>query len=153
MNETVLTRKFARFAAALKVGDFESIAEWLDPEFVVHEAAGLPYGGTYRGAEGWRELSRAVVTQYSDFRFEPLELIESVDGNLVVRFAISGRSCRSGKEFSTTVLEFWRFRNGLLAEILPHYWDTHLLAELDDDQGRPAPPPPHDGSGAPREDG
>lgn len=118
-------------ARSLKAGDFGAIAPLLHADFAVHEAASLPYSGTYKGIDGWRNLSRAVVKTWEDFRFEIIEHHGSVADTLVVRFAISGRSRRSGKTFDTTVLELWRFRDRLLIEITPYYWDTAELAAVD----------------------
>jgi ketosteroid isomerase-like protein len=120
-----------RFIAALSAGDFDTIGGMLDPDFVVQEADGLPYAGSYRGLEGWRALSKAVITTWSGFKLHPLEFLGETEETFVVRFAISGRSRKTGTPFESTVMELWRFRGPLLREIIPYYWDTHLLAEAD----------------------
>lgn len=117
-------------APALRAGDFGAIAPLLHPDFVVHEAPSLPYAGDFHGVEGWRDLSRAVVGAWEDFRFDIVEHHGSPARTMIVRFRISGRSRRTGKAFDTTVLEMWRFRDGLLAEITPYYWDTAGLAAV-----------------------
>lgn len=120
-----------RFFPALAAGDFAAMAPMVDPDFVVYEADGLPYAGTYRGLDGWRKLSRAVVATWAEFKFHALEFPGDTENSLVVRFAISGRSRKTGKTFETTVLELWRFRHNRLCEIVPYYWDTRHLAEID----------------------
>lgn len=120
-----------RVIAALERADFAAIGAMLEPDFAVHEAAGLPYAGTYRGIDGWRALSRAVVKTWVDFKFAPLEIFACSPDAVVVRFAIAGRSRKTGKAFDTTVLELWRFRNERLREIVPYYWDTFELATID----------------------
>lgn len=120
-----------RFLAALQAGDRDAMAEMLDPDFIIEEAEGLPYAGIYRGLDGWLALSRAVVGTWSGFRISPVEYPGESADSFVVRFAISGRSRRTGKAFETTVLELWRFREGRLAAILPYYFDTHALAMAD----------------------
>lgn len=116
---------------ALRAGDFATLATLLHPDFRVREASGLPYAGIFHGAEGWRQLSRIVVKTWDGFRFDVIEHHGSPAGTMIVRFAISGRSRRTGRPFETTVLELWRFRDGLLAEIVPYYWDTAELAAID----------------------
>jgi ketosteroid isomerase-like protein len=120
-----------RFFAAVSTGDFTAISGMLDPDFVVHEAAGLPYAGTYRGIDGWRDLSKAVISTWADFKIRPLEFLGETDDTFVVRFALSGRSRKKGTSFETSVLELWRFRAGRLCEIVPYYWDTHHLAMIE----------------------
>ena len=56
-----------------------------------------------------------------------IEYLGETEDTLVVRFAISGKSRKTGKVFDSTVMELWRFRDDHLCEILPYYWDTHLL--------------------------
>lgn len=125
-------RKFCeRFIAAMSAGDFETQGSMLHDGFVVHEAAGLPYAGDYHGIDGWRALSKAVVATWAGFRLQPLEFLGETEDTFVVRFAISGRSRKTGKVFESTVLEIWKFSGWQLREITPYYWDTHELALAD----------------------
>jgi ketosteroid isomerase-like protein len=103
----------------------------LDPEFILVEAESLPYGGTYKGLEGWRELSASIVRQWAGFKLTLLEYISSSENSLVVRFRISGRSRKTRRQFDTTVLELWRFRDNRLLEVHPYYWDTYALMVAD----------------------
>lgn len=123
-----------RFLLAMNKGDFEATAEMLDPEFVVEEAAGLPYAGTYHGIAGWRTLCEAVIRTWAQFDLKLLEFLGETSDSLVVKFAISGRSRQTQRPFETTVLELWRFRDGRLLRIDPYYFDTHLLAIANDAQ-------------------
>jgi ketosteroid isomerase-like protein len=120
-----------RFVASMSVGDFDALAVMLDEDFVVHEADGLPYAGDYHGIAGWRALSQAVVSTWGSFRLKPLEFLGETADTFVVRFAISGRSRKTGKSFESTVLELWKFNGARLREITPYYWDTHALALAD----------------------
>jgi hypothetical protein len=121
------------FLAALAAGDFETIGGMLDPGFTMREADGLPYGGVYEGVEGWRRLLPLIGKTWAGLKVRPIEFPAEGADALVVRLALSGRSRKTGRPFETTVMELWRFREGRLAEILPYYWDTHLLAEADRD--------------------
>ena len=44
------------FFAAFKAQDTATMEALLAPDFVIHEADGLPYAGTYQGFAGWMEL-------------------------------------------------------------------------------------------------
>ena len=122
-------QKFSeQFLAALQSGDQAALGEMLHPEFEVEEAAGLPYGGVYRGIQGWLELSNAVIGTWSKFRLQLIEYAGESADSLVIRFAISGRSRKTGKPFESTVLELWKFKDGKLLRIHPYYFDTQLLA-------------------------
>lgn len=120
-----------RFMAALRTGDFDTQRTILAPDFVCTEADGLPYRGTFHGPDGWQTLAMTVGRTWSGFRLELLEFVAETGDNVVWRFAISGKSRRTGTPFQSTVLELWRFRDGKLGEILPYYFDTNLLALAD----------------------
>jgi ketosteroid isomerase-like protein len=119
-----------RFLAAVAARDARTVELMLAPDFTVTEAAGLPYGGTYQGSQGWRELMKAVFALWPDFKARPVEYFGEGDDTLVVRFAISGRNPDTDVAFESTVLEIWRFRGGQIVRIEPYYWDTHHLATL-----------------------
>jgi ketosteroid isomerase-like protein len=120
-----------RFLTALGKADWPTMHAMLDPDFEVVEAAGLPYAGTYRGAEGWKQMSDAVLATWSKFRLGPPEILGETEDTVVVRFDMKGCSRRTGTPFETSVLELWRFRGDKLVRIEPHYFDTHLLAMAD----------------------
>lgn len=111
----------------MRSGNQAAMREMLHPEFEVEEAAGLPYGGNYRGIQGWLELCNAVAGTWGQFRLQLIEYAGESPDSLVIRFAISGRSRKTGKSFESTVLEFWKFKDGKLFRIHPYYFDTQLL--------------------------
>lgn len=119
-----------RFLAALGIGDFETMGALMQPDFVVHEPAGLPYAGDFHGLDGWRELSSQIVAAWAGFKLLRKEFYGETADTLVVMLFLKGRSRKTGKRFETSVLELWRFREGRICEITPHYWDTHTLAAL-----------------------
>lgn len=122
---------FDRFMAATRTGDKAALAEMLHPEFELIEPTGVPYEGTFRGLDGWRTLSKAVVQSWDDFQVEPIAFPGESADSFVVNLRLSGRSRKTGKPFSMSVLEVWTFREGKLLRISPHYFDTHLLAKID----------------------
>jgi uncharacterized protein len=118
------------FIDAVRKGDFETLAPMMTADFVCHEADGLPYGGEYRGLDGWQRLLKRVVETWAGFRLETLAILGETADTIVLRFRLVGRSRRTGTPFDTTVMELWRFEDGKLAEIWPYYWDTAELARI-----------------------
>jgi ketosteroid isomerase-like protein len=51
------------------------------------------------------------------------------DEHFAALHRFQGRATRSGLAFDTSIFELWRFRDGLIFDIRPYYWDTNLLAE------------------------
>lgn len=120
-----------QFLTVMRAGDKSAMEAMLHPEFEVEEALGLPYAGIYRGIDGWLDLCKAVVKTWGKFQLQFIEYAGESEDSLVIRFAISGQSRNTGKSFESSVLEFWKFRDGKLFRIYPYYFDTHLLATAD----------------------
>lgn len=111
------------------------VKDLLDPDFVLIEPDGLPYGGTYRGPEGWWTLYRRILSTWTDLRNETLFILGNPDGeDFAFMMRLTGRSSKTGKPFETTVMEHWVVRNGRVLSILPHYYDTKYLWDLDHEQ-------------------
>jgi ketosteroid isomerase-like protein len=120
-----------QFLAALAAGDWVAMDAMLHPDFEVIEADGLPFAGIYRGPKGWRELSNAILATWSGFQLRLLEMHGGDEDAAILRFAMSGRSRKTGRAWETTALELWNIRDGKLLRIDPYYFDTDLLAKAD----------------------
>lgn len=109
----------------------EGTALYFHKDFTVVEADGLPYAGTYRGAEGFLHLIGKVTQHWSDLEIETLQVIGAPDGDVfAIEMSMKGVSSTSGKSFSTSVCEIWTVKDGRIFSIRPYYWDTRLMAEL-----------------------
>lgn len=124
---------FERFMAATRTGDKAALTEMVHPDFELIEPTGVPYAGAYRGVDGWRKLSKAVIEAWEDFRVEPLAFPGETGNTFTVHMRLSGRSRKTGRPFSMSVLELWTFKDGQLTSIAPHYFDTHLIAQINSD--------------------
>ncbi|NIM69795.1 MAG: hypothetical protein GTN86_04050 [Xanthomonadales bacterium] len=118
-----------RLYAAAAAEEWDEFAQWIHPEFVIRESAALPYAGSYQGVDGFRQLVRAVFTHFHRLYAEPGHYMEGED-HVAAIVRLHGTGKRSGRAFETSVLELFRFRDGLVVEILPYYWDPQLIHEL-----------------------
>ncbi len=120
-----------RFSALVMAGDRENAAALVHPEFVLTEAEGLPYGGKWHGFDGLLSLLGVMAETWADLAIETRSLIGEPEGTeFGLLMQIAGKSTVTGKTFSTTAFEHWVVRDGKIAEISPHYWDTQALAAL-----------------------
>jgi len=93
-----------------------------DAEVIVPES--LPWGGTYRGPDGFKEMVGQFLSQFEDFR-------PDIEGRFRGRerpgvpLDTWGRS-KAGKEMSSRALWLYRLRDGKVvrAEIFPDTADT-----------------------------
>jgi len=128
---TVVTDHVAlveRFFEQLRAGNLDGCLQCLHPDSEIYEPDGIPYGGRYRGPEGFGQLVAAVSEL---FEFE----INSVDAHAIGDRAMSILdatfvSRTTGKRLDTTVVEIYQFTDGLIsfADIFPK--DTRAIYGL-----------------------
>ena len=120
-----------KFISAAQSLDDETVAALMHPAFVVHEAAGLPYAGEYRGLEGWQRLFSTVTGIWKDVAIKTEMYIGADDAeDFAVLMIFSGKSPDGQQPFQTRILENWRLQDGKVIEVWPHYWDTHEMRML-----------------------
>lgn len=110
-------------------GRFEELGELVHPDFIVFEDFGMPYGGIYRGPDGFAELVSKVVATWDGLQTECLSLLDEPGGDGVLMvMRLTGRSHSSGRTVEAQTSEFWRISNGRLAEGRVWYFDTPTVA-------------------------
>lgn len=119
-NTTETRRVVSACYAAASANDAAAIAELMDPDVVLHEAASLPNAGVHRGLDA---VMRAMVPVFELFDLSRLRLERIVvDGEWGIGLVDIPLRGRDGE--SCAVSEVYRVRNGRVVEIRPFYWDT-----------------------------
>jgi uncharacterized protein len=116
------------FTDALRSGDIRACAALLDDSNVFSEAASLPFGGDYVGAEGFRRMLGAVSR---DFRVEldPPEIAGTGDWvAVVVRGTFTSRATR--RSMPVDCVDIYRLRDGKIVRVDVHYKEPAALAAL-----------------------
>ena len=100
----------------------------ISDDLVLHEAEGLPFGGTYRGPEGFVELMQRIRADYPSFRFE----LDCLVGDGVENVLFQGRMSADTPNGHLTmpVMERWRFENDKAVEIIVCWHDTKRAAAM-----------------------
>jgi ketosteroid isomerase-like protein len=112
-----------RFVNALFANDWDTVAALTHPDFELREPDALPYGGVYKGVEGfkrcWELIPQAShVTEHLDtirnhFSEDP--------DSIVVELEFRGRRRDTGEQFASKVMEQFEFRDGKVVAIVL-YW-------------------------------
>lgn len=115
-----------QFVAAVFAGDQATLRTLIDDNFLLKQDKNLPYGGEYRGADGFFTFLEAFGQAYE---IEALEktgtFVSNDDPNIIVfEFSFRGKLAESGIAFNTTMLEPWTFRNGKVIAITPHWFEV-----------------------------
>jgi len=118
----------AIFAGA-HAGDWPAVEALMHDDFVIVEAASMPYPGEFRGKDALQRVLGIVRDTWADLKITPQGMISGGD-LVVVSVQLSGRSVRTGEAFDMPLLERWRVRDGKAVEVWPFYFDTGLLARI-----------------------
>jgi ketosteroid isomerase-like protein len=112
-----------RFVDALFANDWGTMATLVHPDFELREPAALPYGGVYKGLDGfkrcWELIPQAShVTEH----LETLRTFFSEDpDSIVVELDFRGSKRSTGEKFGSKVMEQFDFRDGKIVAITL-YW-------------------------------
>ena len=106
----------------------EKAREYIAEDFVINEARSLPFGGEWKGPEGFVALMKAIPAAFPNFHFEPGPMVS--DGHSMVVFSgtISGDTPHG--RFSQPFLEYWICRDGKVVSALPVWHDTKAVMDL-----------------------
>ncbi|WP_461136567.1 nuclear transport factor 2 family protein [Spirosoma lituiforme] len=114
---------------AVARNDLPAVLESLAEHVVVHQAASLPYGGTYHGHEGFLKMGTAIFNTWDDFQTQPDEFLDAGEW-VIVRAVMRGKAHQTGKPLDMRLTEMWRLNDSKVVEIIPFYWDTAATAQL-----------------------
>ena len=89
-------------------------------EIVVPES--LPWGGTYRGPEGFKEMIGKLVSNFDEVKPEPQEFLEADGGHVVVTVKGAGTT-KSGNELTGDSIWLYKVDDGKI-EHAEFYGDT-----------------------------
>lgn len=112
-------------------GDVPAVLAQLGPELEIHEPESLPFGGVYRGPQGFLQLLSKIAETVRALEIKP-ERIFGQDDVVVVMSRLSGVVSGSPERVGTPLIERWTFRDGRPAELWAFYFDAAALT--------PAPP-------------
>ena len=117
---------YDQLVIALRGNDDVTARTFFHPDFQVHEDPGMPYGGTFHGADGFIALRRKVRTYWQ------LEILSKCVApqadRLVIVLRLSGQPEGPVATMATMVTVVWTFREGKASEATVLYFNTPPIA-------------------------
>lgn len=112
-----------RFVDALFANDWDTMASLIHPDFELREPDALPYGGTYRGIEGFRKCWELIPqSSHETEHLDTLRTYFTDDADsIVVELDCRGVRKDTGERFESRVMEQFEFRDEKLVAITI-YW-------------------------------
>jgi ketosteroid isomerase-like protein len=113
---------------AMHRADGAAVLAHLAPDVAIHEAESLPYGGTYRGPEGFGQLVGRLLEVFEKTDLAVDRILDAGD-HIVAELRGTMQVRATGERFPVRVAEIWRLCDGKVVELRPFYWDTALVVE------------------------
>lgn len=114
-----------RFVTAVFAGDTETIRELAAPDFVMREGSGLPFAGTFAGADGFLAFLGIFAATFDIELLAPVRSFLAQDPDVIAfEFTLKAVVRATGERFESSLIEVWTFRDGKVAAILPHYFNV-----------------------------
>lgn len=124
---TDLLRSFEdRFVA----GDLDYVLSILDDDIVIHECEHVPYPGDHHGKDGFLKLAEAFNACWDIQTELDLEILPAGDEKVLVLVKFDAIAKQTGKPIAMRIAELYTIKDGKLADIVVHYWDTAAMAEV-----------------------
>ena len=117
------------FNDALARGDVAGMVDFLDPQVEWRAPESVPWGGTFRGHEGFREFLGKVLDQPAEFRREMLEYLDAGE-RIVVLLRQMGRRKGSDTEYDVPEVHVWTIRDGKIVDFEGSFDTATVLRTL-----------------------
>ena len=117
------------FNDALARGDVAGMVDLLDPQVDWRAPESVPWGGNFRGHEGFREFLGKVLAQPAEFRREMLEYVDAGE-RVVVLLRQMGRPKGGDTEYDVPEVHVWTVRDGKIVEFEGSFDTATVLRTL-----------------------
>jgi ketosteroid isomerase-like protein len=104
--------------------DVPAMLEFLDPRIEWRGSESLPWGGTFRGHDGFREFFAMVADRIAEFRREKQRYLDAGE-RIVVLLRSIGRA-KGGTGWDLPEVHVWTVRHGK-AVSMDNYIDTEIV--------------------------
>jgi hypothetical protein len=105
-----------RFYDAVAQGRVDAVLDLLHPQVEWRAPESLPWGGTFRGHDGFREFFAKVVDQPAAFRREVREYLDA-GARIVVPLRLFVRSSGGDPECEVAEIHVWTVRGSKIVDL------------------------------------
>lgn len=134
MSQTEIQKKnIAMMQTALKnafAGNFDVLKPLIADDFVIYEAEGLPFGGVFRGMEGYVKCMKGIESFFTNKTLAPPEFVPAGDSRVLMITELDAEITKNGQHVKMPSVSIWDFKNGKIAVVRPFFFDTKKVADL-----------------------
>lgn len=124
----VLTRFYEAEREYMQAGcggnaSFDAMQATLDADVVLHQSPDLPYGGEFKGHEGYRRWADAMSGIFDKVDAQNAEFYENGE-TVVITCDLLTRTRTTGEEMKLPMVQVVTVRGGKIVEFRPFYWNV-----------------------------
>jgi uncharacterized protein len=97
-------------------GDLDGAVSTTDENAEIRMPETLPWGGTYRGPDGFKEMIQKFLSNFESVDPEPTSFLEADDGETVIVTVEGVGKTKAGKELSGHSVWLYKVHDGKLTE-------------------------------------
>ena len=97
-------------------GDMDAAVSTTNEQAKIVIPESLPWGGTYTGPEGFKEMIQKFLSNFESVDPNPTAFLEADDGETVIVVVEGGGKTKSGNEFSGRSVWLYKVRDGQLTD-------------------------------------
>jgi ketosteroid isomerase-like protein len=97
-------------------GDLDGAVSTTDENAEIRMPETLPWGGTYRGPDGFKEMIEKFLSNFESVDPEPTSFLEADDGETVIVTVEGVGKTKAGKELSGHSVWLYKVHDGKLTE-------------------------------------
>lgn len=102
---------------------FDGIGATLHPDVQLHQSPDLPWGGEWRGYEGFKGWSVEMSRHFDVVDVQDAQFL-TTDNQVVVLCTLTTRSRATGKTLSAPMVQVVTVEDGRITEFRPFYWNV-----------------------------
>jgi hypothetical protein len=129
------------FYRAAEVNDVDQVLELLDPDVSWEAPAPLPYGGTHKGHDGWREYRKGIQENFEPgYKFHIKHTFRCA-GQVLVLGHLDGQAKQTGRPLNSAFAHVWTIGdNGRVVARHYHVNTDALMAAFTGEDGENGDP-------------
>ncbi len=111
-------------------GRWDIVKPYVSEGIALHVPASLPFGGEYRGWQGYMDVLKAIGGFFTEIKAVAPREFATVGDKVIVVGKLSCRIAGNGKPITFPLTDVWELRDGKVVEITAFYYDTKAIADL-----------------------
>jgi uncharacterized protein len=108
-------------------GDIDEAVSVADPAGEIVTPESLPWGGTFQGPEGFKEMLGTLLSNFEQFKAVPEKVLGADDNHVVVLAKLTGRT-KAGNPLEGRAVWVYQLRDGKVIRA-EAFTDTHKVLE------------------------